>query len=475
MANRMTQSQRTHRYRRDFVLSRVDIRKESGPEATPITASSSMDYCSDEDSDDPYGPQPVKFMQTKEQKQRDAKDLEMRRHLYTIRRMKRARRGEPQRINLPCGSRRTIRRESPRRKQRQMKDPFKALPYDIVVNIMRHTRCDDFENLMVVSPAAEDVYSVNTNTCMKGIEDEQFCQLKWLFGDSRRRNSHQKQNLKDWIGSYSKDFGYQMVHDFKYIDDDNFTGPQLLLCLQWAQESLDVDITAVEMKVGIKMNQRTSLCLQVLSSRRAEVIEFEDSQGYTRKQVLLSRMSAEDRISFFQSQPISTQADIRSIFEKVITHCARASMNWRMALWVRDYYNQRPLENSRGLNMMGTWLTRIAVGLVMQMMLENPAESMEKLVELCWDDVPGLGLPNFPTVLGHEMESYGSGDEDIRTGLDIAEGVGISMANVLPGTAAERTLNAMLEKEAERLRIAKNETPHIPGVYRVVDCPRTLR
>ncbi len=458
MADQTTSSQQLKSIRNEFIVNGFDMFEDFGFDDSTLDSSVFAPPYLDSTSDDDT--EAVRYMQTEVQRRRHRQNQEKRRLLQAIRRLRRARREKPQKITLPSGSVRKVWRGGFQRMKRQMKDPFKNLPCDVLLDIMRQTRCGDFVDLMEVSPAAEDVYSENETACVRGIEVEQYSQLKWLFGDSRHRTAEQKQAFKDWIGTYyyvpkQED---TVVEDFGRIDDGRLMGPLSLKYPLWVQESLGDFIKSLEDTTGIAMTSRTALCMQALSMKRAELMEitvFDRVRGrHKTRLVYLSEMPSEDRISLFKRQPATTQDEIRRIFEKIITYITRVSMDLSMAGWVTDYYSQRANNNSKELKEIGAWLTSLGVGLVMQVVLEHPGETMDTWMDIC---LGKAGASSFESIMTLEMDFEGQGEEQVKIGMEFAEAIGFDTKKLLAGTAVEVTLNQLLKEEAERLEGESNE------------------
>ena len=70
----------------------------------------------DTDGEDPYEPQPKRFMQTEHQKRQHARELDLRRMAWTIKRMKKAHQAHRQQL----------------RQQKRRPSPFEKLPSDLV-------------------------------------------------------------------------------------------------------------------------------------------------------------------------------------------------------------------------------------------------------------------------------------------------------------------------------------------------------
>ncbi|KAK0517539.1 hypothetical protein JMJ35_000694 [Cladonia borealis] len=449
MENETAFNQQLESIRNEFIVNGFDLFADFGFDDdtldSSVFASPYIDSSSDDDT------VPVRFMQTDIQKRRHRQNLEKRRLLQAIRRLKRARREKPQKITLPSGRARKVWRAGMQVRKRQMKDPFKALPCDVLLDIMRQTRCGDFGNLMEVSPAAEDLYSGNESACIRGIEVEQYSQLKWLFGDSRQRTTEQKQALKDWIGTYyyASEDEDTVVEDFGRIDDGKLTGPRSLKYPRWVQMSLGDVIKFLQGTTGIEVTCRTALCMQALTVKRAELVEttlVNRARGHQKTQLVrLSEMPSEDRIRLFKRQPATTQNEICRIFEEIISPIAKVTMDRSVASWVRHYYSEWAADDpSKDFEEMGTWLTSLSVGMVMQVVLEHPGETMDTWMDMC---TGRIGSSNMWSIILLELEMEGQGEEQVKTGMEFAEVIGFDARKVLAGTPVEETLDELLEED----------------------------
>ena len=454
MANQTPSSQQLQSIRNEFVVNGFDLFKDAGFDDDTLDSSVFAPPYIDSPSDD--DPTPVRYMQTGIQRRRHRQHREKRRLLQSIRRLRRAGREKLQVITLPSGEFRKVWRGGIQRKKRQMKDPFKNLPSDVLLDIMRQTNRDDFVGLIEASPAAEDVYSVNESACIRGIEVEQCGHQTWLFGDSKHRTAEQKQALKDWIGTYYYTSGESdtVVEDFGRIDDGKLTGPESLKYPLCVQESLVGFTKSLEDITHNKITSRTALCLQALSMKKATVVESSWENGarggyWAPRMVSLSKTPSEDRIRLFKRQPPTIQNEIRRIFKKIITPVASEIMDSTTADWVRDYYSQRMNGPSKELKDMGPWLTSLAVGLVMQEVLEHPGWSIDDWMSIC----SGILRPStIDWIMRQELELKAHTEKHFWIGREFAAAIGFDGSEVLVGTPVEDTLNNLLLEEAEGLQ-----------------------
>ena len=449
MANQTPSTQQLQSIRNEFIVNGLDLFKDAGFDDDTLDSSVFAAPYIDSDSDDVT--QPVRYMQMEIQRRRNRQNLEKRKLLQTIRRLRRADKEKLQEIILPSGEPRKVWRGGIQRKKRQTKDPFRTLPSDVLFEILCHTNRDDFVGLMEASPAAEDLYSGNANACIRGIEVEQCGQQKWLFGESRRRTAEQKQALKDWIGTYYYTLRERdtVVEDFGKIDDDKLTGPESLKYPLRVQESLVGFTKTLEDITHNKISSRTALCLQALSMQKATVVlgtSYNRVRGpHKARMVSLSKTPPEDRIRLFRRQPLETQSEIRRIFEKIITPIANAMMDSTTADWVREYYSSS-IYVWKELEEMGAWLTSLAVGLVMQTVLKNPGASMNAWMSMCSGI---LGPSEIDEIMRHEIEFKAETEEHFWIGREFAEVIGFDGSEVLVGTPVGETLNSLYLKELE--------------------------
>lgn len=449
MANQTPSTKQLRSVRNEFIVNGLDLFKDAGFDDETLDSSVFAAPYIDSDSDDVT--QPVRYMQTEIQRRRSRQNLEKRKLLQTIRRLRRADKEKLQEITLPSGELRKVWRGGIQRKKRQMKDPFRTLPSDVLFEILCQTNRDDFVSLMKASPAAEDLYSGNANACMKGIEVEQCGQQKWLFGESRHRTAEQKQALKDWIGTYYYTLRERdtVVEDFGRIDDDKLTGPESLKYPLRVQESLVGFTKSLEDITHSKITSRTALCLQALSMQKATVAL---STSYNRvrgphkaRMVSLSKTPPEDRIRLFENQPLAIQNEIRRIYEKIITPIANEMMDSTTADWVREYYSSG-IYLWKDLKEMGAWLTSLAVGLVMQTVLKHPGWSMDSWMSMC----SAILVPSvIDRIMRLEIELKPQTEEHFVIGREFAEAIGFDGSEVLVGTPVEDALNSLYLEELE--------------------------
>ena len=448
-SNQTPSSQQLQSIRNEFIVNGLDLFKDAGFDDDTLDSSVFAAPYIDSDSDDVT--QPVRYMQTEIQRRRNRQNLEKRKLLQTIRRLKRANKEKLQEIILPSGELRKVWRGGIQRKKRQTKDPFGTLPSDVLFEILCHTNRDDFVGLMEASPAAEDLYSGNANACIRGMEVEQCGQQKWLFGESRHRTAEQKQALKDWIGTYYYTLRERdtVVEDFGRIDDDKLTGPESLKYPLRVQESLVGFTKSLEDITHNKISSRTALCLQALSMQKATVVlgtSYNRVRGpHKARMVSLSKTPPQDRIRLFERQPLETQSEMRRTFEKIITPIANEMMDSTTADWVREYYSSS-IYVWKKLEEMGAWLTSLAVGLVMQTVLENPGASMNALMSMCSGI---LGPSEIDQIMRLEIEFKAETEEHFWIGREFAGVIGFDGSEVLIGTPVGETLNSLYLKELE--------------------------
>lgn len=452
MANQRPSSEQLQSIRNEFIVNGLDLFKDAGFDDdtldSSVFAAPYIDSASDDDT------RPVRYMQTEIQKRRNQQNLEKRKLLQCIRRLRRADKEKLQEITLPSGELRKVWRGGIQRKKRQMKDPFRNLPSDVLLDIMRQTSREDFVGLMEASPAAEDLYSGNANACIRGMEIEQYGQQKWLFGDSKHRTAEQKQAFKDWIGTYYYTTTLArstVIEDFGRIDDGTLTGPDSLEYPLRIQESLVGFTKSLEDITHNKITSRTALCLQALSMKRATVVKRPYSwfTTYTGLMVSLSTMPSEDRIRLFKRQPLTTQNEIRSIFEKIIVPIANEVMNSSLADWVRNYYSQGANDLQKELTEMGAWLTSLVVAMVMSTVLEHPGKSMNIWRLMCLRKIGGSRVER---IILQETELEEKSEVRFRRGRKFVEAIGFDKSEVLIGTRMEDILNTLLMAQAEDMQ-----------------------
>lgn len=217
----------------------------------------------DSDGEDPYEPQPKRFMQTEHQKRRQKRDLEIRKLAWTIRKMR-------------------------LKKQKQRPSPFEKLPSELVLKLMQHTQLQNIVDLIKSSPINRKIFRANDEAVFRGIEIEQFPEWKWLFGDSKYRTSAQSQHLKNAImsenrpknlGAHGWAYDKQLLEFLRLIDNNEFTGVRNVRFLQDMQDYVDLDVKATESYARTTIARRTAICLRSLTFRRPDIVNEEERTG----------------------------------------------------------------------------------------------------------------------------------------------------------------------------------------------------
>ena len=378
----------------------------------------------DPEGEDPYGPQPKRFMQTEHQKEQQKRALEIRKVAWTLRKMRKNRERSKKRKQRPC--------------------PFQKLPSELVLKLMQHTRWEDLVRLRKSSAINRSIFKANFKAILRGIEIEQFPEWKWLFGDSKHRTPAQSQHLKDAIGSenqypaqYPALFGW--VHDeqlfeiLRMIDKNEFTGVRNVVFLQDMQHRIEVDIKATESYTNMKISRRTAMCLRSLTFQRPRIVIEKD--GTECRPIALSW---EARSQLINEQPASTQAEFRSIvkivIEKLYRELEEPVLEWELWHYKNPDNRGRPQELKK-------WISKLVTGLILKGVI--PA----------WRAMNTDGLPTllfvclYPQLISAliwdlrellDVHDKGTVDviEKVRESVEFGKSIGLDLETLLEGTAA---------------------------------------
>ena len=411
----------------------------------------------DSDGEDPYGPQPKRFMQTEHQKEEQKRALEIRKVAWTLRKMRKNRQRSMKQKQRPC--------------------PFQKLPPELVLKLMQHTRWEDLVDFRDSSATNRSIFKTNLKAILRGIEIEQFPEWRWLFGDSKRRTPAQSQHLKDAIFSenqfpatlrlvrgerpfktlrmidneftemrdviFLQDMQNRIGVDIKatesytkilrMIDNNEFTGMRNVIFLQDMQNRIDVDIKATESYTKMKISRRTAICLRSLTSQQPRIVNKNDGTEYQ-----LIVLPWEARSQLINEQPASTKAEIRSIVKIVIEDFYRR-LEQLVLEWERRHY--RNPDNRGRPQELKKWMSKLVTGLILETVI--PA----------WRAMAIGGLPTLLFVcLYHRFISALTWDlrelldehdrgtvdviEKVREGVEFGKSVGLDLETLLEGTMA---------------------------------------
>ena len=378
------------------------------------------------DSDeDPYGPQPKRFMQTEQQKSQHARELDIRRMAWTIRKMKKVHKANRQQL----------------KQKKRRPSPIEKLPSDLILKLMQHTHLRNIPELANSSAINQSIYNANQNAIFRGIEIEQFPEWKWLFGDSKHRSSAQSQHLKDAIlsenysrnpGAHGWAYDEQLLGIMQMIDKDEFTGVRNVMFLQDMQDRVDVDITATESYTGTKIARRTAMCLRSLSFQRPGIVEESRTEYGPLVDALL--LPWEARSQLVNEQPASIQAEIRSVLKVVVEnqyHMLEAVvMQWAWRHYKNPGNHREPQEVKK-------WMSKLATGLILETVIPQwRAGSTTPSPTPCfaWQSAS----PNLARDLGDLLDEHDGGNvdvlQDVHKGMEFGRSIGLDLEGLLDGT-----------------------------------------
>ena len=304
----------------------------------------------DDDGEDPFGPQPKRFMQTEHQKQQQKRDLEIRKVAWRLRKMRKdhqARRGL--------------------KKQKQRASPIGKLQPELILKLMQHIHLQDLHDFANSSARNRIIFKANGTAIYRGIEIEQFPDWKWIFGNTMHRTPAQLQHLKDAVSvEYPfQESGLEYMENFlqllQTIDDNNFTSTQNVLFLQHMQDMVDMDLEAINPYASIKIARRTAICLRSLSFQRPQVVQEKD-QVENGPLVQCQSLPWEARSQLITEQPASIQAEIRSILMTVIDNLyqwlERILIGWAFDHYGSPGHHRKPEEVKK-------WMSKLVTGLTL--------------------------------------------------------------------------------------------------------------
>lgn len=315
-----------------------------------------LDACQyDSDGENPFEPQPKRFMQTEDQNRRQERDLEIRQMAWIIRKMRRIHKANHQRL----------------KKKQRSTPPFEKLPSDLVLKLMQHTHLRNIFDLVNSSAINQSIFKANQKAILRGMEIEQFPEWRWLFGDSKYRNLAQSQHLKDAIlsekfsltpGAHGLAYDEQLVEILRMIDNDEFTGVRNVMFLQDMQDRVDVDVKAIESYTRKKITRRAAICLRSLSFQRPDIVN-EDKWTEYRQLVNALEVPWEARSHLVKEQPASIQAEVRLILgvvvEKLYNKLQEVVISWFWWHYRSPGKHRKPQE-------MKKWMSKLVTGLILE-------------------------------------------------------------------------------------------------------------
>lgn len=382
----------------------------------------------DSDGENPFEPQPKRFMQTEHQKIQQERDLEIRQMAWTIRKMRRSHKANHQRL----------------KKKQRSPSSFEKLPSDLVLKLMQHTRLGNIFDLVNSSAINQSIFKANQKAILRGMEIEQFPEWRWLFGDSKHRNLAQSQHLKDAIlsenfsptpGANGWAYDEQLVAILRMIDNNEFTGVRNLMFLQDMQDRVDVDVKAIESYTRKKITRRAAMCLRSLSFQRPDIVNEDDRTEY-RKLVYALEVPWEARSHLVKEQPASIQAEIRLIFgvvvEKLYNELQEVVIPWFWRHYRSPGKHQKPQE-------MKKWMSKLVTGLILEAVIP---QWHAKIIHpsppsyFAWQFSYFYLAEDLRDLLGQQDEGNVDVLQEVKDGVKFGQSIGMDLEVLLDKTSA---------------------------------------
>ena len=364
----------------------------------------------DSDGEDPFGPQPKRFMQTEHQRKRQKRDLYIRQVASIL-----------------------------REERQDQTSRFRKLPPELILKLMQHIDLNSLRNFAESRVINQCIFRENEAAIYRGIEIEQFPEWNWLFGSTSHRTSAQMQHLKDAVsveycfGASGSACEERLFELLRRIDNKKFTGIQNVTFLQDMQDRVDTDIKAIESYTTKQIARRTAICLRSLSCQRPVVVKKKDRGTYG-PLVRCLALPWEARSELIVEQPASIQAEIRSLL-MIAARKFYPPLETTLAFWTVDYYGNpgnhlKPRELRK-------WMSKLVMGLILQDMVPQWYSSN------VGSDI-GLSFQesSIHDEVGHHLiwllkkHDEGSVDvlEEVEDALQFGRSIGIDLEGLVDGT-----------------------------------------
>lgn len=365
----------------------------------------------DSDGEDPFGPQPKRFMQTEHQKKRQKRELYIRQVAFML-----------------------------RKERKDQSSPFRKLPSELILKLMQHIDLSNLLEFANSSKIIQCIFRANETAIYRGMEIEQFSDWKWLFGNTIHRTSAQLQHLRDAIsvnypfGVTGLGFEERFLELLQTIDNKKFTGMQNVMFLQDMQDRVDTDITAIESYTKQQIARRTAICLRSLSFQRPVVVKEED-RGENGPLVDCLTLPWEARSELIVEQPASIQAEIRSLLMIAVQkfYCPlQRVLRW----WTLKFY--RDPGNHLKSQVVKKWMSKLVTGLILQDMVPQwYSETVGSSIKLSFETSSNLERAyNLRRLL--EVHNRGSVNvlEEVEDALQFGRSIKINLEGLVDGTLA---------------------------------------
>ena len=201
---------------------------------------------------------------------------------------------------------------------------YDSLPAELKLHKMRHTHLNDIVSMTQADHVAHSLlWREKGAACVRGMEDEQFSQLKWLFGDSKFRTPEQEQSLKDWFATSQDDNerDEKLIQHMIMVDNEVYLGWISLLHFQRFKDHMEVDIEFFKGFAGVEMSSRTAAYMLTLNMNRPEIVNPKGEPIKNISRIASSAqidyqiradhfsMEVEGRIRMYDRQPATARAE----------------------------------------------------------------------------------------------------------------------------------------------------------------------
>ena len=333
---------------------------------------------------------------------------------------------------------------------------FSRLPPELKLHIMYHMPLPDLDDLMSRSMSAANFFLSNKTTVFRGMEDQQFRGLKWLFGDSLDRTQEQKQVLKDCVFltvTVGEKSDGEMVEIFQMVNEGSLTGRVNIEVLRSIANAID------EVMNRFSVSRRTALCLLMFRVDRIFVIaqgkatlgpnKFEGNpfDPYEEYGFLRQPLPMKERISLYGNQPAAIQSQIRNMLEMEVVSIinffdtrsevaypglAHPLMGKGTAYWIALYFSPKKVGAKMEPDQMGPWLANLLIGYILNCLLPNILLDCASIADL-------LERQNvrFCHALMMELDNTGATDLLWQEDREFAKVIGFDIFLILKGTLAE--------------------------------------
>ena len=412
---------------RDYAIAKVST-EEQPPISDDIFQAALAASEQDSDGDDPYGPQPKRFMQTEQQKRQHGRDLEIRRAAYTIRKMKKTRKADYQQL----------------KRQKQRGSAFEKLPTDLILMLMQHTPLRNIYNFSNSSAINRSIFQANRGAIFRGIETEQFSEWEWLFGNSRYRTPAQAQHVKDAIiyttfahGWVSNDRLLEILH---MIDQNEFSGKRNAMFLQEMQDDLKMEHRAIESYTGRKISRRTAMCLMSLGFQRPCIVS-EENRTEDKPSVKFVDLPWNARCQLVNEQPASIQAEIR-LFLNVVVEKFGDILQAVVRQWIER--NQSSFVYQQKPGVVKKWMSKLMAGLILEALIPTWRVEALESAPFNWE----YYISDLDEDLREILDEYDGGNVNVihnaaKDGVEFGKSIGLALEGVLDGTSAGDAFDTM--------------------------------